>query len=124
MATPVRRDVSPDRVSTSRPVFRGQAGPVGAVTVGRVWRTDPPPPAAGSPSAAAPEDSGLARLGEAFVAVAADLGRLASELALRGQPESAQIAEASFLIASDPDLRSAAEEALDAGVSPRAAVQT
>jgi phosphoenolpyruvate-protein kinase (PTS system EI component) len=117
MAAPAKRDTGAGRV-----VYAAEAGAVDAVAVGQLWRTDPPFPLAEDAAPLTAEERGP-WLAEAFAVVAADLGALASSLALRGQPEAAEIAEASFLIASDPDLRAAAESALAAGASATAAVE-
>jgi phosphoenolpyruvate-protein kinase (PTS system EI component) len=105
-----------------REVFHGQPGPVTAVAVGQAWRTDPPAEGLGEECAPLSGADAADRLAEAFKIVEHDLRSLATEFAMRGQPESAQIAEASYLIASDPDLRAAAETELARGATPHDAV--
>jgi len=64
-----------------------------------------------------------ARVAWAFAAVDADLGSLGRELRDRGDNESADIVEASRLIASDPDLRSFVDGLVAAGRSAESAVE-
>jgi len=72
---------------------------------------------------AEPGDGAAVPLDEAVARVAADLAALAARLRADGQPEAADIAETSALIATDPDLRAAIDTAQAQGVPVATAVR-
>lgn len=88
------------------------------VVIGRLWHADQSGPDPGDAGSGDP----VTAVAAAFAAVPAELQALAERLRAQGNTEPAQIVEATVLIARDPDLRAAVDQAVAAGDAPVAAV--
>jgi phosphoenolpyruvate-protein kinase (PTS system EI component) len=90
---------------------------------GSSLRVDRLPIAADQPdqNSEAAENDGVT-VADAFETVVADIAALAATLGADGRAEEADIAKATGLMAADPELRSAVDDAVKAGLSAEAAV--